>query len=332
MAGCEWIPQLGWEESSLGSPRPTSPFSWTSRLSCEIPSGPAGYRGADRHPLRTQAQKVSARALHRWSQDRAGQGLESLTRQSALRASGVCLWACVRGMGCESGREGSGPALLIFSTDELYVALGSCPHKTQQLRRSSFPWLFLPLGGSGCKMEAESLGGRLGEHDRVGLVLRGDMAAARVLPDGPEAGSPDHSRPRPAVHCGGRQGTAALAGTGEGRLAGYWVRLDREGRGGIGANVPAPEAVCSQCTSWHVFMACPFPFSKLKMIVAVLISLPTQGPVSAHLLSPLDKRLLAQRNCLLGFLGDSSQSNTSNCWEEKLSLYGFGFSGWGLRI
>lgn len=59
--------------------------------------------------------------------------------------------------------------------------------------------------------------------------------------------------------------------------------------------------------------------------------LPTQGPVSVslHLLSPLAKRLLAQRNCLQGFLGDSSQNDTSNCREEKLAFYRSGFRGGG---
>lgn len=90
------------------------------------------------------------------------------------------------------------------------------------------------------------------------------------------------------------------------------------GEAGSGpASRPQRQCAPSQCTA---FMACPLPFSKVKMIVAVLISLPTRGPVSARLLSPLAKRLFAQRNCLRGFLGDSSESNTSNGWEEKLTL------------
>ena len=88
-----------------------------------------------------------------------------------------------------------------------------------------------------------------------------------------------------------------------------WTEMGEMGSGPVS---PAPGAVCSQCSSWPLFMACPVPFSKLNMTAAVLIFLPTQGPVSVslHLLSPLAKRLLAQRNCLQGFLGDS---DTSNC-------------------
>lgn len=115
---------------------------------------------------------------------------------------------------------------------------------------------------------------------------------------------------------------------GDRRSQAGWTEMGEMGSGPVS---PAPGAVCSQCSSRPLFMACPVPFSKLKMTAAVLIFLPTQGPVSVslHLLSPLAKRLLAQRNCLQGFLGDSSQSDTSNCREEKLSFYGSGFRGGG---
>lgn len=128
-----------------------------------------------------------------------------------------------------------------------------------------------------------------------------------------------------------RAAGACLSITGEGRGQQEAGWLDRDGRDGLGASVPGSRGTTLQCSSWPLFMACPFPFSKLKMTVAVLIFLPTQGPVSVslHLLSPLAKCLLAQRNCLQGFLGDSSQSDTSNCQEEKLSFYGSGFRGGG---
>lgn len=54
---------------------------------------------------------------------------------------------------------------------------------------------------------------------------------------------------------------------------------------------------------------------------------PRWPTASVHLISPC---LLAQRNYLQGFLGDGSQSNTSNCWKENRFLHGFGSSGWGL--
>lgn len=91
---------------------------------------------------------------------------------------------------------------------------------------------------------SRELGLEAGGARQGGAGGQGRHGCHQSPPDGPEAGSPGHSRARPAVHCGGRQGPAVLAGTGEGRLSGCCMRLDRDGRGGIRASVPAPEAVC----------------------------------------------------------------------------------------
>lgn len=73
MTGCEWILQLGWEESSLGIPTPLCSWTPAARYLLAL-LAPGGRTDTSSVP---RPQKVSARALHRWSQDRAGQGVES---------------------------------------------------------------------------------------------------------------------------------------------------------------------------------------------------------------------------------------------------------------
>lgn len=81
----------------------------------------------------------------------------------------------------------------------------------------------------------------------------------------------------------GGWGLAVLARVRGGGLSGCQVSLDGGARCGIRSSAPSPGSRVlgsrfpSWSSSWQVFMACPFPFSKSKMIMAVSSSLPTPG-------------------------------------------------------
>lgn len=190
---------------------------------------------------------------------------------------GVCLWA-FRG---PSGLKGNDLSL----ADLLYrlpcLVLGGYGPKTQRRPKVLFPLGLLPLSLSSSlwarrnwrQKEAERLGRRTGERGRVSM-------GSRLQPESPCM----DQRPGPQTRAAG----ARLSITGEGRefrrsQAG-WTEMGEMGSGPVSL---APGAVCSQGSSWPLFMACPVPFSKLEMTAAVLIFFPTQGPVSVslHLLS-----------------------------------------------
>lgn len=196
--------------AGLGGVFPRHPHSpLLLDASCQIPTGPAGSRGPDRHLLRTQVPKSKcacpAQLVAR--PGRAGCGV--------LLASGVCLWACVQGMECKPGREGSGPALLISSTDELYVARGSCedPAAAEVLFPLAFPasWRTWMQNGS------RELGREAGGARQGGAGGRGDMAATRV----------HQMALRPGPQATAEQGRLCIVG--EGRAQPCWPGREKAG-------------------------------------------------------------------------------------------------------
>lgn len=116
--------------------------------------------------------------MARWG--RAGSGIpQKAEHPPGLGAVGVGLGGSVFGGRCTgaSGREGRGPALLVFYTHGQCIALLGADTKQKVL--GPLPSAFLPPSsaplrsppratGSGGSTEAKSLGGRLGERDRVG--------------------------------------------------------------------------------------------------------------------------------------------------------------------
>lgn len=61
---------------------------------------------------------------------------------------------------------------------------------------------------------------------------------------------------------------------GDRRSQAGWTEMGETGSGPVS---PAPGAVCSQGSSWPLFMACPVPFSKLEMTAAGLIFFPRKA-------------------------------------------------------
>lgn len=219
---------MGWEEASLGIV--PSPRSWTSLLSSQIPSGPAGYEDGQILPLYPGPErKCPCPTQVRASLGRPESGVPP--KVGALLGSARWVYVCGLAFRGPSGLKGNDLVLLIFSTDchALFWA-GTGPRHSSREGPLSFgspasvsaPLLSGP-GGTGGKKGAERLGRRTGERGRVSM-------GSRLQPESPCM----DQRPGPQTRAAG----ARLSITGEGRGQEKPGWLDGDGRDGLRASVP----------------------------------------------------------------------------------------------